>query len=268
MSLERAAAAYIRMGFRLVVQDQSRAPAKIFRHGATDATRDLRIIRRALRDTPDPMIALRVGRHLVLDVDPRHDGDRQLIRLVTHFGGLPPTWEQETTGGGSHIWFQHPGFRPKGKLAEGIEVITGNRLVTVSPSERDGRRYRWIQHPMHVALAEAPRWLVDAVRMPEAPRVECTADVPRERRMERAHRYLECADSAVSGANGHARTFVVCQLVVKGFGLDAEDAFSVLQDWNARCDPPWTDRELKRKIREAARHGRSVPAGKFLEARN
>lgn len=269
MNLERAAAAYVQLGFRLVVQDQSRAPAKLFRHGASDATRDMRLIRRALRSTPEPMLAVRVGEgRLALDIDPRNGGDRSLVKLVTQFGGLPPTWEQETTGGGSHYWFSSIDFRPRGKLAEGIEVVRGNRLLTVSPSVRNGRRYHWLQHPLTTPLAEPPRWLVDAIREPEAPRVVCTAEVSRERRMDRAYRYLERVEPAISGAGGHSRTFWVCQLIVKGFGLEPDDAFHVLSDWNARCDPPWSDRELKRKIREAARHGRRVPEGKFLERKS
>jgi hypothetical protein len=31
--------------------------------------------------------------------------------------------------------------------------------------------------------------------------------------------------------------------------------FAVLHDWNSRCDPPWTDRELQEKIASARRYG-------------
>ena len=37
----------------------------------------------------------------------------------------------------------------------------------------------------------------------------------------------------------------------------------VLTEWNARCQPPWTERELSEKIRSARRNGRE-PIGGLL----
>jgi hypothetical protein len=39
-----------------------------------------------------------------------------------------------------------------------------------------------------------------------------------------------------------------------------------LREWNARCLPPWTDRELEQKIASARRYGRESIGG-LLEAR-
>ena len=45
-------------------------------------------------------------------------------------------------------------------------------------------------------------------------------------------------------------TFRVCCRLVRGFALDDDQALHLLQDWNARCQPPWTERELADKVCE------------------
>lgn len=37
-----------------------------------------------------------------------------------------------------------------------------------------------------------------------------------------------------------------------------------LDEWNARCEPPWSERELTDKVRRARRYGRE-PIGGLLE---
>ena len=44
-----------------------------------------------------------------------------------------------------------------------------------------------------------------------------------------------------------------------------DDALKLLDDWNARCEPPWSERELIDKVRRARRYGRE-PIGGLLEA--
>ena len=40
-------------------------------------------------------------------------------------------------------------------------------------------------------------------------------------------------------------------------------AMRALEDWNERCVPPWTERELAEKMRHARRYGRE-PIGGLL----
>jgi len=71
--------------------------------------------------------------------------------------------------------------------------------------------------------------------------------------VERAAKYVEKMPSAVSGENGHARTYHVACVLVKGFELGNDQAMSILKEFNARCDPPWSDHELQHKIDDAQR---------------
>ncbi|HEV8397834.1 MAG TPA: DNA-primase RepB domain-containing protein [Vicinamibacterales bacterium] len=79
---------------------------------------------------------------------------------------------------------------------------------------------------------------------------------------ERALTYLSRVPAAVAGHHGDLHTFRTCCRIVRGFALD-DDALAVLAEWNARCQPPWTERELREKIRSARRNGRE-PIGGLL----
>jgi hypothetical protein len=71
---------------------------------------------------------------------------------------------------------------------------------------------------------------------------------------------------AISGSGGHATTFAAAVKMVRGFGLDPDDALALLVAiHNPLCAPAWSLPELKHKIRQAAQRGR-LPFG-FLADR-
>jgi hypothetical protein len=82
-------------------------------------------------------------------------------------------------------------------------------------------------------------------------------------RVERARRYLMAVPPAITGQHGDLHTFQVCCRMVRGFALSDADALALLVDWNARCEPPWSERELHDKLRCARRYGRE-PIGGLL----
>lgn len=71
--------------------------------------------------------------------------------------------------------------------------------------------------------------------------------------LDRARKYVDKMDAAVSGDGGHSKTFAVACVLVKGFELSSSDALDVLREYNQRCDPPWSERELQHKIDDATR---------------
>jgi replicative DNA helicase len=55
----------------------------------------------------------------------------------------------------------------------------------------------------------------------------------------------------VAGNGGHDATFeVACRLVI-GFDLCEDDALMLIREYNQRCEPPWSDTELRHKVAEA-----------------
>ena len=81
--------------------------------------------------------------------------------------------------------------------------------------------------------------------------------------IERAKRYLASVPPAIAGQHGDVQTFRVCCRLTRGFALDDEQALHVLAEWNARCQPPWSEAELVDKLRRATRYGRE-PIGGLL----
>lgn len=79
--------------------------------------------------------------------------------------------------------------------------------------------------------------------------------------IERARRYLSAMPPAISGAGGHDATFAAACALVKGFGLSVDEARPLLKEFNARCDPPWSDRELEHKLTQADTTSDAQPRG-------
>ena len=66
-----------------------------------------------------------------------------------------------------------------------------------------------------------------------------------------ARRYIAKAAPAVSGQGGHDQTFSVACALIKGFDFSIAEARPLLQEYNQRCEPPWSEAELEHKLRSA-----------------
>lgn len=70
--------------------------------------------------------------------------------------------------------------------------------------------------------------------------------------IERASAYLAKMPVSVSGQGGRTAAYAAAVALVKGFGLSPEEALPLLQQWNQHCLPPWSESELRQKLRSAA----------------
>lgn len=87
---------------------------------------------------------------------------------------------------------------------------------------------------------------------PPAPPVPRRGEEPaRDDVVDRARRWLSHRDPAIEGSGGDKHTFETAVCVVRGFDLDRETSYALLAEWNRSCKPPWSERELRRKVREA-----------------
>jgi putative DNA primase/helicase len=82
--------------------------------------------------------------------------------------------------------------------------------------------------------------------------------------IERARAYLARMAPAISGQNGHGQTFDAACALVKGFGLSVEQARPVFDEWNQRCEPPWSPAEIEHKLRSADEKPDDRPRGYLL----
>ncbi len=98
----------------------------------------------------------------------------------------------------------------------------------------------------------------ESVRVPNATsRVASPVDLER-----RALAYLAKLPPAISGQGGHPATYTAATALVHGFGLDPELALALLlQEYNPRCEPPWSEKELRHKVEDAAAKPHNRPHG-------
>ena len=73
--------------------------------------------------------------------------------------------------------------------------------------------------------------------------------------VERARKYLAKLPAAISGQDGHGATFHAACVLVMGFDLSVGDALGLLREFNNRCQPQWSEKELVHKVESAAKQG-------------
>ena len=144
-------------------------------NGLLDATTDEAVIRKWLADEPAANLGVVTDRLIVLDIDPRHDGDSSLAALERDHD-FPPTWRVLTGGGGEHVIFECPdgvsdrfAARRKPTRCSVPASISGRAAATSSrrrAAHISGRAYAWTvdHHPADVPIAEAPAWLMSGWR--------------------------------------------------------------------------------------------------------
>jgi hypothetical protein len=147
---------------------------KLAKNGVRSASLDPGVVKHWFGyQVPDANLGVACDRLVVLDIDPRHDGDQSLAALE-HECALPPTWRTLTGGGGEHVIFAcpdgvtiknyspTPGSVPP--LGPGIDIRARGGYIVAPPSRHiSGRSYTWSvdNHPQDVPLAPLPDWLIE-----------------------------------------------------------------------------------------------------------
>lgn len=107
---------------------------------------------------------------VVVDIDPDHDGERSLDRLLEQHGELPAGRVVRTGSGGRHLYFRHPGGLVRNdvgrRLGPGPDIRGDGGYVIAPPSHHhSGGRY--LVESGGAALPELPDWMLRLVRPPE-----------------------------------------------------------------------------------------------------
>ena len=148
----------------------------------------------------------------------------------------------------------HPSGEPYDYLVGEPTVVDAEELLAKVQAIHEAvilRRYRDLPIPREAS--------------PQAPLVR-TAVSP-EQAIRRASAYLARMPAAISGQGGHSQTYAAATALVHGFELDPVDAMRLLQtEYNPRCEPPWSEKELRHKVDDAAIKPHSRPRGWLLHA--
>ncbi|MCC6284786.1 MAG: DUF3987 domain-containing protein [Phycisphaerales bacterium] len=211
----------------------------------------------------------------------------EAVALAPKF--LPPTGAMSGRPGkpASHWWYVCEGAKTRKHQDPAtkkmiVELRSTGAQTVVGPSMHpSGEQYDALDGEPAVvdigvlgaavaALAEAvierrggrkdrPRSQAEPLRTPTFPATDAV--------LRRAEAYLDRIPPAISGSGGHSQTYAAATAMVHGFGLDAEAAFSLLRDrYNPRCQPPWSEKELRHKVSDAASKPHERPHGWLRDA--
>lgn len=82
--------------------------------------------------------------------------------------------------------------------------------------------------------------------------------------LERSSAYLATLPESIESQGGQEALWRAALALVKGFGLSVDDAYKMLiEEYNPRCRPPWSEKELQHKVDDAAKA--QAPSGYLLE---
>ncbi|MBE7157221.1 MAG: hypothetical protein INR62_02075 [Rhodospirillales bacterium] len=82
--------------------------------------------------------------------------------------------------------------------------------------------------------------------------------------LARARAYTAAVPGAISRQRGHDQTFGLANALTWGFGLDDDTTLELMLEWNPTCQPPWKERDLRRKISESRKASHQKPFGYLL----
>lgn len=201
-------------------------------------------------------------RHVFLDAD--RDCDR-VLATIDHRPDLPaPSCVIRSSPGRGHVLWRVVAMSVH--HAEALQKHLARELATDAAATSAAqltrlpgflnRKYA----PSSLVTAESPAgsWTCQTNCFPDPPeptvfpaaRTQRPSSLPM---IERARRYIAATPPAVQGQHGDVVTFRLCCRLVDNFGLSDREAMFLLQAWNSRCEPPWTERDLNSKIRTARR---------------
>jgi hypothetical protein len=173
--------------------------------------------------------------------------------------------ERSPSGHGLHVFARGNAAPPRSRFPVGdgsVEVYTHARYSTVTGDIYQGSGQ----------LAEAQN-AIDALigslvlrAVPSAP-LPLRAVAPAADAAKRAAAYIASMGPSIEGQHGDDHAFRVAATLRTDFALSEAEARSIFWGWNKTCQPPWTERDLERFMRSAAKNGKHPQGAKLLEDR-
>lgn len=231
-------------------------------HGYQDATTDEAKIREWYTARPYANVALKTGLgFFVLDVDPRHGGDKTLAVLEEKHGRLGETIRQDSGGGGTHYFFALPPDRiikcSEGKVGPGIDIRGEGGYVVAEPSlhHDTGELYTFVNFA-DAELAQCPGWLLDLI-----------CPLSSEDRPELIRKKIvSIADDLIAEGERNDKLFRHAAKL-RGTGMKPKGILSALSIVNDElCIPPLNHDELQKIVTSVCRYKAGPSARQMQKA--
>jgi hypothetical protein len=173
-------------------------------------------------------------------------------RVLAASGDTP--YRVRTPRGGVHLGYRARRGVPLSNRVDvkglKVDIRTSGGLALLPPSRTESGGYAWLGDGLP-PRAELPVARIGWTRERHRRAVATVFDVDPSDAVRRARAYLAKVEPAVSGQRGHDRCFrAACVLTVK-FRLAYAQAWPLLVEWNESNLPPFSERELEHKLRDA-----------------
>lgn len=215
---------------------QGKHPAT--RNGFKDATSDVALVRAWWTEHPGWNIGSPTKDRILIDVDPRHGGDRVIDAWVQQYGDeFLKTVTCLSGGRGSHLRYRYPEsferrLSSRNAAYPGIDLKAEGGYVILPPSTHaSGATYTWApgKGPGEIETAEVPEWMLaelEALRVAGVPNGRKVADI-------------------VDGVPEGMRNSEVFRLAssLRGAGVPKWAAELTVLQAATRCVPPLSERE-------------------------
>lgn len=198
--------------------------------------------------------------YIGLDVDPRNGGLESLAALEFTYGPIPRDWTHETPSGGEHIILKRPAKHvpnSAGKLGPGLDIRGDGGQIVIPPSTTEKGAYKILSFG---EAPDCPEWLAQLIC---AAPIAITAPAERETfppatpEIIAAYRAaLQALGPAIQGQGGDDRTWRAAAIGKHDFALTDDEAWPPLLEWNATCQPIWSERDLRAKLRGGAKYAK------------
>lgn len=217
--------------------------------------------------------AIHAIRHIVIDVD--RSATDVLREIETRPDLPPPSYVLHTSRDHAHVLWRVSGFEIES--AELLQEHLADELHADPAATSCAQMTRlpgFVNHHHYPAPVVTTDYCKAnrTYSLSDFPDVEYLTAKPRAGRYAmpacdraaRARQYLAAVPPAIQGQHGDVHTFRMCCRLVRGFALTNADALRLLTEWNERCQPPWSEGELRDKLEHARRYGRE-PVGGLVE---
>jgi predicted P-loop ATPase len=194
--------------------------------------------------------------------DPMGPGKLKLEAEIIKEWGLPGTRVVKTPSGGRHLYysisegkpiaFEQPfygamiNFLTKGRYVAGAGSVTSEGVYELECDQPIAQLpeafYNWLQK---VPDKLSERAAVDAIEVDDG------------RALIQYESYLKVKAPPANSGEGGDHTTLVVAMVGRDFGLTMETTQKLMwEHYNRRCDPPWFESELDRKVQNAYRYAK------------
>ena len=249
-------------------------------HGVKQASDDIEKVRHWFEQDPSANLALACDGLIVIDCDAGNTWPGfERLKAENHIA------VQNTPSGGMHFLFRLPPGKAwnnsTSRLATKIDTRGNRGYIVVEPSvivecadEKTATGDYFFEKPLpaFAELPYPPDWLVEELDQCFTPKQSVQSEVPSAPLLlpapnstdlvDRAKAYLDACPPAISGQGGHNQTFAMAQSLVNGFCLETDEALRLLlEHYNPRCEPPWSERELQHKVDSARQNPPNKPHG-------